>query len=67
MSQREAAAITDTEKLAMAVLLFHRGGEWSPSDGELWRLYTGYGDATTKVLCDLARRVRSQEEKRNAV
>lgn len=62
MSHRDMAAITDAEKLARAVLLFHQGGEWTPEMRELWRVYTGYRDGTTKVLCDLARRVLAKEE-----
>lgn len=54
--------ISDAERLARAVLLWHRGGPWSAEDREMWRHYTGSDDATTKVLCDLARRVRAAEE-----
>jgi hypothetical protein len=45
------------ERLARAVLLFHRGGPWTDQDREVWRTLTGEDDATTRVLCDLARRV----------
>jgi hypothetical protein len=45
------------QTLARAVLLFHRGGPWTPVDQESWRSYTGSDEATTKVLCDLARRL----------
>lgn len=56
--------ISDAEKLARAVLLFHRGGPWSDTDRELWRHYTGSDDATTRSLCDLARRVMRAESAR---
>lgn len=55
-------AISDAERLARAVLLFHRGSPWSAVDREMWRHYTGSDEATTKALCDLARRVRRSEE-----
>jgi hypothetical protein len=55
--------ISDAEKLARAVLLFHRGGEWTPYDREMWVVLTGQSDATTKTLCDLARKVRAAEER----
>jgi len=58
-----AASISRAEKLARAVLLFHRGGEWTAYDREMWIVLTGQHDATTKTLCDLAREVRGQEER----
>jgi hypothetical protein len=39
------------------VLLFHRGGRWTGQDRNEWVMLTGEEEATTKVLCDLARRV----------
>lgn len=67
MSDAEAgrgmARISNAERLARAVLLFHHGGEWTHSDAEVWHALTGTHQATTKVLCDLARRVRSEEER----
>jgi hypothetical protein len=47
--------MTPTKKLAHAVLLFHRGGEWTDQDRALWQQYTGTNEATTKALCDFAR------------
>jgi hypothetical protein len=47
----------NADRLARAVLLFHRGGPWSEADRATWRKLTGEDEATTKVLCDLARRV----------
>jgi hypothetical protein len=55
--------MTGAEKLARAVLLFHRGdGEWTAWDREVWKELTGSDDATTRTLCDLARKVRAVEE-----
>jgi predicted NUDIX family NTP pyrophosphohydrolase len=45
----------DLHRLARAVLLFHRGGPWTDDDRAAWRIVTGEDEATTKVLCDLAR------------
>jgi hypothetical protein len=47
--------VTELERLARAVLLFHRGGPWTEADRYAWRGLTGEDEATTKVLCDLAR------------
>jgi hypothetical protein len=58
--------LSDAERLARAVLLFHRGGPWTAWDIEVWRVLTGESEATTRALCDLARRVRKAEEERNA-
>lgn len=54
--------MTDAERLARAVLLFHRGGEWTAWDTEVWSLLTGSSEATTKILCNFARRVLQKEE-----
>jgi hypothetical protein len=45
------------ENLAAAVLLFHRGGEWTAQDKIAWQVLTGNEDASTKSLCDFARKV----------
>jgi hypothetical protein len=45
------------ERLARAVLLFHRGGPWTDADRAVWLELTGQRDATTRVLGDLAREV----------
>jgi len=58
--------MTDPEKLARAVLLFHQGGNWGEEQRRLWRLFTAEDGATTKVLCDLARRVLKPMEGDNA-
>lgn len=44
-------------RLIQAVLLFHRGGPWTPDDARMWREYTGREETTTKTLCDFAREV----------
>ncbi len=44
-------------QLAQAVLLFHRGGPWTEEDRAAWLALTGSDEATTRTLCDLARRV----------
>jgi hypothetical protein len=49
--------VTPIERLSRAVLLFHRGGSWTGTDRLEWVMLTGEEDATTKVLCDLARRL----------
>jgi len=56
--------LTDAEKLARAVLLFHKAAPWMKSDDEIWVALTGSDQVTTKVLCDLARKVRQQEERK---
>ena len=58
--------ISDAEKLARAVLLFYRDGPWTTCDRETWEQLTGSDDATTRTLCDLARRVRADEESKNS-
>jgi hypothetical protein len=60
---RDMAAISSAERLARAVLLFHRGGAWNNRDADMWEALTGSREATTKTLCDLARRVRAEEER----
>ena len=40
-------------------LLFHKGGEWTSADSELWDSIVGpgYSEVTTKVMCDHIRKV----------
>jgi hypothetical protein len=57
VSDQPQAIFEAMRKLALAVVLFHRGGPWTPVDQERWRSYTGSDEATTKVLCDLARKL----------
>jgi hypothetical protein len=47
--------MTDAERLARAVLLFHRGGPWTAEDRAAWRSLTDSDEATTRALCDVAR------------
>lgn len=42
-------------KVAQAVLLFHRGGEWTVDDRAEWTKLTGATECTTKALCDFSR------------
>jgi hypothetical protein len=53
--------MTDVERLARAVLLFHRGGQWTGEMRNEWVMLTDSEDATTKALCDLARRLLRPE------
>jgi hypothetical protein len=46
--------------------MFHSNGSWTKEKQELWKEITGTYEATTKTLCDLARKVRSEEEKKNS-
>jgi hypothetical protein len=58
---RDMAKLSDAERLARAVLLFHKV-EWHDWDRQVWFALTGSHDATTRILCDLAREIRSREE-----
>ena len=49
------------ERLARAVLLFHRGGRWTGTDRNEWAMLTNEEDATTVALCDLARRLLAED------
>ena len=54
--------MTDAERLARAVLLFHSGEPWDDAARVLWAYLAATPEATTRTLADLARRVllRSQ-------
>jgi hypothetical protein len=54
--------MTAAERLARALLLFHRGSPWTADNGAEWHALTGSYDATTKVLCDLAREILADEQ-----
>jgi hypothetical protein len=41
--------------LLEAVLMFHRGGEWTATDSTTWLRLTGTEGASTKELCDAIR------------
>lgn len=43
--------------LANAVLLFLRGGPWTPQDHDHWKQLTNGRMATTKTLGDMARAI----------
>jgi L-cysteine desulfidase len=54
--------MSNAERLARAVLLFHGSTIWTADDTEMWVALTGSQDATTRTLCNLARWVRREEE-----
>jgi hypothetical protein len=49
--------MTGAERLARAVLLFHKGGEWTPDNRAEWEIVTDSSEVTAEVLCDVARDV----------
>jgi hypothetical protein len=53
----EIEYVRGLENLAAAVILFHRGGEWTFQDSIAWQRLTSNEDVTTKSLCDFARKV----------
>ena len=53
--------MTPLERLGRAVLLFHRGGPWTGTERNEWVMLTDTEDATTKALCDLARRLLAED------
>jgi streptomycin 6-kinase len=53
--------ISMAERLARAVLLFHSGEPWTTERRATWISLTGSDEATTRVLCNLARAVHSDE------
>ena len=56
----EAEYVRGLERLAAAVLLFHRGGPWTAADMQAWKALTDADEATTKALCDFARKVQAK-------
>lgn len=52
---------SDAERLARAVLLFHKGPPWDRQDQENWNAVTGTLECSSKNLCDLARYVALRE------
>lgn len=48
--------------LARAVLMFHGATQWGDAERVAWIQLTGRGEATTRVLGDLARRVLAETE-----
>lgn len=61
MNDVDPATISDAERLARAVILFYSAVTWDDPERALWLSLTGESDATTRVLCDLARVVRDKE------
>lgn len=55
----EAEYVRRLERVARAILLFHDVGVWTPDELAKWRELTGRDEATTRVLCDLAREATS--------
>jgi hypothetical protein len=49
--------MTGAERLARAVLLFHKSGEWTPDNRAEWEIVTDRSEMTAEVLCDVARDV----------
>ena len=56
-----AESMTTAHRLACAVLMFHGGGTWSDHERDIWHALTGEREATTRTLCDLARRTLKDE------
>jgi hypothetical protein len=56
----EQEYVRGLEKLAAAVLLFHRGGAWTDNDRQMWTALTDTHEATAKTLCDFARKVQAK-------
>jgi hypothetical protein len=56
----EQLPMTSAERLAEAVLMFHRGGQWTQEDRHRWTALTGSEDATTRALCDFARAIQAR-------
>ena len=53
--ETELSDLTAYERLARAVLLFHGASSWCEKEKREWHALTGGREATTRVLCDLAR------------
>jgi hypothetical protein len=52
MPETNPSKMSDAERLATAVLLFHKGGQWTDSDDILWEKLVGSSSATSRTLCD---------------
>jgi hypothetical protein len=50
------------QALARAVLMFHSASQWGARERATWRQLTGDGEATTHVLCNMARRVLAEQQ-----
>lgn len=63
---RRVESLTNAERLARAVLMFHDGSQWDDDKSATWKALTGSDEVTTKALGNLARAVRSAEELKEA-
>ena len=61
MTDEEIGSTLTARRLACAVLMFHGGGPWSDHERDAWQALTGEREATTRTLCDLARRTLMEE------
>lgn len=61
-SGRDMAKMDDAERLARAVLFFHRGGLWTKADQEIWLALTGKSEPGIRALCDFAREIIGKRE-----
>lgn len=61
---RAMAKLSKAERLARAVLMFFEAGEWTREKRVMWTALTGSVEASSKVLGDLAREVRAEEEQK---
>jgi hypothetical protein len=57
--------MTGGERLARAVLLWHRSGSWTDDYRAEWEALTGSSEATSVTLCNLAREVLADEQERS--
>lgn len=62
MPETNPSKMSDAERLATAVLLFHKGGQWTDSDDILWEKLVGSNSATSRTLCDFARNILFKKE-----
>jgi hypothetical protein len=51
----------DPKDLAWAMLLFYSGGPWDRGKALTWTKLTGYEEATSKNLCNMARTYLTQQ------
>lgn len=55
--RKQVLAAMKRERLVQALLLFHSAEAWDEDRRRRWEELTGHREATTKVLCDLAREI----------
>jgi hypothetical protein len=64
MSDQVSRPLSNAERLARAVLLFHSGGYWDSDKQAKWIAVLGkVVPTTTKELCDLAREILAEEQR----